>query len=91
MIRGPECVASLTSGMTPLCWSGCVRVLRPRLWAGRLGRIIATRKRRSREQIVRKLMTADGLLAKGKDVAAVCRELAVSEATYHRWRNQFRA
>jgi putative transposase len=27
--------------------------------------------------------------AEGKDTAAVCRELGVSEATYHRWRNQF--
>jgi putative transposase len=24
----------------------------------------------------------------GKDTAAVCRELGVSEDTYHRWRNQ---
>jgi putative transposase len=30
-----------------------------------------------------------GLLAEGKDVADVCRALQVSEATYHRWRNQF--
>jgi transposase-like protein len=29
------------------------------------------------------------MLAEGKDTAAVCRELGVSEATYHRWRNQF--
>ena len=28
-------------------------------------------------------------MAEGKDTAAVCRELGVSEATYHRWRNQF--
>jgi len=38
---------------------------------------------------VRKLVAADRLLAEGKDTAAVCRELGVSEATYHRWRNQF--
>ena len=50
---------------------------------------MATRKRHSPEQVVRKLMTADRLLAEGKDTAAVCRELGVSEATYHRWRNQF--
>jgi len=50
---------------------------------------MATRKRHSPEQIVRKLMTADRLLAEGKDTAAVCRELGVSEATYHRWRNQY--
>jgi putative transposase len=66
-----------------------MRVLRPTLWAGRLDKIMATRKRHSPEQIVRKLMAADRLLAEGKDTAAVCRELGVSEATYHRWRNQF--
>jgi transposase-like protein len=59
------------------------------LWAGRFDKIMATKKRHSPEQIVRKLMTADRLLAEGKDTAAVCRELGVSEATYHRWRNQF--
>jgi putative transposase len=66
-----------------------MRVLRPALWAGRLDKIMATRKRHSPEQIVRKMMAADRLLAEGKDTAAVCRELGVSEATYHRWRNQF--
>jgi len=35
------------------------------------------------------LTTADRQLAEGKDVAAVCRELEVSEPTYPRWRNQF--
>jgi transposase-like protein len=59
------------------------------LWAGRLDKIMATRKRHSPEQIVRKLMAADRLLAEGKETAAVSRELGVSEATYHRWRNQF--
>jgi putative transposase len=39
------------------------------------------------EQVVRKLTTADRLLAEGKDGAAVCRELGVSEQMYHRWRN----
>jgi transposase-like protein len=50
---------------------------------------MATGKRHSPEQVVRKLMAGDRLLAEGKDTAAVCRELGVSEATYHRWRNQF--
>ena len=50
---------------------------------------MATSKRHNPEQVVRKLMAADRLLSEGKDVAAVCRELVVSEATYHRWRNQF--
>jgi len=34
--------------------------------------IMATRKRHSSEQVVRKLMTADRLLAEGKDVARTC-------------------
>jgi transposase-like protein len=47
------------------------------------------RKRHTPEQVVRKLTLADRLLAEGKDVADVCRELQVSEQTYYRWRNQF--
>ena len=29
------------------------------------------------------------MLVAGKDVADVCRELAISEQTYDRWRNRF--
>ncbi|OYN84458.1 IS3 family transposase, partial [Parenemella sanctibonifatiensis] len=47
------------------------------------------RKRHTPEQVVRKLGQADRLLADGADVAAVCRELGVSEQTYYRWRNQY--
>lgn len=50
---------------------------------------MATRKRHTPEQVVRKLATADRLLGEGKDVADVCRELVISEQTYYRWRNQF--
>jgi putative transposase len=50
---------------------------------------MASRKRHTPEQVVRKLATADRLLGEGKGVADVCRELAVSEQTYYRWRNQF--
>jgi transposase-like protein len=50
---------------------------------------MATRKRHTPEQVVRKLGQADRLLGEGKDVADVCRELGVSEQTYYRWRNQF--
>jgi putative transposase len=42
-----------------------MRVLRPTTWAGRLNKIMATRKRHSPEQVVRKLMVADRLLAEG--------------------------
>lgn len=51
--------------------------------------IMVARKRHSPEQVLGKLATADRLLAEGKDTASVCRELEVSESTYHRWRNQF--
>ncbi len=40
-------------------------------------------------QVVRKLRDADRLLSEGKDIAAVCQALEVSEATFHRWRNQY--
>jgi len=29
------------------------------------------------------------MLSDGKDIAAVCQALEVSEATFHRWRNQY--
>ena len=50
---------------------------------------MATRKRHTPEQVVRKLAHADRLLGERKGVADVCRELGVSEQTYFRWRNQF--
>jgi putative transposase len=57
--------------------------------AGRLDINMATRKKHTPEQVVRKLATADRMLNEGKGVADVCRELQVSEQTYYRWRNQF--
>lgn len=48
-----------------------------------------TRRRHTPEQIVRKLKEADRMLNEGADVAAVARHLQVTEATYHRWRNQY--
>ena len=47
------------------------------------------RRRHSPEQIIRKLRDADRMLSEGKDIAAVCQALEVSEATFHRWRNQY--
>jgi len=46
-------------------------------------------KRYSPEQIVRKLREAEGELASGSTVPEVARELGISEATYHRWRNRY--
>jgi hypothetical protein len=47
------------------------------------------RKRHSAEQIVRKLRDADAMLNAGQDVSVVVQSLEVSEATYHRWRNEY--
>lgn len=64
------------------------------LWPVLAGRktinIMTKRKtRHSPEQIVRKIQQADRILAEGGDVAAVVRELNITEATYYRWRNHY--
>lgn len=46
-------------------------------------------KRHSAEQIVAKLKDGEAMLATGRDLAAVLQSLGVSEATWHRWRQQF--
>jgi len=50
---------------------------------------MSKRKRHSAEQIVKKLEDADRRLTAGQSVAQVCQALEVSEATFHRWRNQY--
>jgi putative transposase len=48
------------------------------------------RTRHTPEQIIRKLKTADQLIAQGKTVFDVCRVLEVAQpATYHRWRQLY--
>ena len=47
------------------------------------------RKRLNAEQIIIKLREAEILLAKGKTVAEVCRQLAVTENTYYRWKKEY--
>lgn len=47
------------------------------------------RRRHSPKQIVERLLQADRLLNAGQSVGQVLQTLGVSEATYHRWRNQF--
>lgn len=47
------------------------------------------RKRHSPEQVIRKLRDADRMLSEGKGIAEVCQQLAIAEATFHRWRNQY--
>jgi putative transposase len=43
----------------------------------------------SPEQIVRKLRQAEEKLASGSTVTETARELGISEATYHRWKNRY--
>lgn len=43
------------------------------------------------EQIIGKLRQAEKRMAGGATVGEVCRELEVSEATYHRWNRRYGA
>ena len=47
------------------------------------------RRRHTREQVIRKLREAERMLSEGKTIAELCKELEVSEQTFHRWRNQY--
>lgn len=47
------------------------------------------RKRHSPEQIIAKLREAEAGLSGGQTIGQVCQKLAVSEQTFHRWRNQY--
>jgi putative transposase len=47
------------------------------------------RRRHTPEQIVRKLREGERLFNEGKGLVEVLRQLEVSEATWHRWRNQY--
>jgi len=45
--------------------------------------------RHTPEQIIRKMKTAEKLIAQGTTVDDVCRTLKVSQPTYHRWRQLY--
>ena len=47
------------------------------------------RKRFKTEQIIQKLREAEVLLSQGKDVAAPCRQIGVTDNTYYRWRKEY--
>jgi putative transposase len=47
------------------------------------------KKRHTPEQIIRKLREADEKLAAGAPIPEVARQLGISEATFHRWRNHY--
>ena len=48
-------------------------------------------ERHSPEQILRKLREIEAALAKGETVARAVRQIAVTEQTYYRWRNEYGA
>jgi len=47
------------------------------------------RRHHTPEQVIRKLAEGEKLLNAGNDVAEVCRQLEITESTWHRWRNQY--
>jgi transposase-like protein len=47
------------------------------------------RKRHSPQQVVRKLQEAQAALSAGRELAAVCQMLGVSEQTYYRWKQKY--
>ena len=47
------------------------------------------RRRHSPEQIIAKLRDADAALTAGSSVEQICKQLEVSQATYHKWRKQY--
>jgi methylphosphotriester-DNA--protein-cysteine methyltransferase len=47
------------------------------------------RSRHTREQIITKLRQAEAELTAGLELSDICKKLAISEATYHRWRHQY--
>lgn len=46
-------------------------------------------KRRSMEEIIRKLREAEVLLSKGDSVARMARKIGVSDQTYYKWRKEY--
>lgn len=46
-------------------------------------------KKHTPEQIIAKLGEAEAELNGGSTIGQVCQKLAVSEQTFHRWRNQY--
>ena len=47
------------------------------------------KKRFSVEQIIHHLREAEVLLAQGRTVGEVCRQIGVSEQSYYRWRKEY--
>lgn len=48
-----------------------------------------SRRRHTPEQIIRKLREGEKLLGQQFSVEDVCKHLEISDATWHRWQNQY--
>lgn len=66
-----------------------MRVLQPKIWGRKARHDHGDEEAAQPGAGCAEVDDGDRLLSEGKDVAAVCRQLGVSEQTYHRWRNQF--
>ena len=55
----------------------------------RAGGLPVKRRHHTPEQVIRKLAEGEKLLNAGNDVAEVCRQLEITESTWHRWHNQY--
>src|SRR6476646_919578 len=58
-----------------------------RLFRG--GGTMARKQRHTPEQIIGKLREAEVKTAKGMALAQVCKDLAITEQTYYRWRKEY--
>jgi putative transposase len=50
---------------------------------------MAKRPRHTPEQVIGKLREAEVKLAKGTAIVQVCKDLAITENTYYRWRREY--
>ena len=47
------------------------------------------KSRHTPEQIITKIREAEVVLAKGGNIAQVCKQIGVTEQTYYRWRKEY--
>jgi putative transposase len=47
------------------------------------------KRRHTPEQLIRKLVEGEKLLAQSQTLAEGCRHLEITESTWHRWKNQY--
>jgi transposase-like protein len=50
---------------------------------------MSKRQRHTPEQVIAKLREAEVKLAKGTAIGPVCKDLAITENTYYRWRREY--